>query len=487
MAMIEKQADDVPSIGNKDANLSDSNESNNNIVEGINERALLRKLDLNLLPALTLLYLLSFLDRSNVGNARIEGLATDLHMTGDQYLTGLTLYFIGYVLFEVPCNLILKLWKPRLWLPSLTLAWGVVSTLMGITQSRAGFYVVRFFLGVTESGLFPGIVFYLSMWYKRNERQFRVALFFSAASLAGAFGGILAFGIAKMKGVAGQNGWRWIFIIEGIVTVVVSCTAYFLIHNYPDTAKFLSNTERNFVQTRLKEDSDATEHEKLDWKNVKKAFTDPKCYLYALGFHSLSLPLYTLSLFLPSIIKGLGYKSATAQLMTIPPYAIAFCLTITYALLSERFRVRTPFILASSSLAIIGYILLLSDPRPGVSYVGIIFAAAGIYPAVALVLAWPANNVSGQTKRAIANALQISIGNLGAVIGTQLYRTETAPRYFLGHSFALGYMVCNLIVVSILYLVLKRENAKRDAAMAGNAEIDGPWQGDEDPRWRFHL
>lgn len=179
----------------------------------INEKALLRKLDLRLLPAVSVLYLLSFLDRSNVANARIEGLTTDLNMTGNQYLTGLTLYFVGYVLFEIPCNIILKRTTPRLWLPTLTIAWGVVATLMGITQSLSGFFVVRFFLGVTESGLFPGVVYYLSMWYKRRERQYRIALFFSAASLAGAFGGILAWGIAHMDGVAGQAGWRWIFII----------------------------------------------------------------------------------------------------------------------------------------------------------------------------------------------------------------------------------------------------------------------------------
>ena len=153
MAAKEKQIDIGPDLENKEAGLKASND---HVSESINEPALLRKLDLTLLPTLTLLYLLSFLDRSNVGNARIEGLATDLHMTGDQYLTGLTLYFIGYVLFEVPCNLVLKVWSPRLWLPTLTLAWGVVSTLMGVTQSRTGFYIVRFFLGVTESGLFPG-------------------------------------------------------------------------------------------------------------------------------------------------------------------------------------------------------------------------------------------------------------------------------------------------------------------------------------------
>ncbi|KAJ9500976.1 hypothetical protein H2202_003534 [Exophiala xenobiotica] len=391
------------------------------LTQNIHESSLVRKLDITLLPALTLLYLLSFLDRSNVGNARIEGLATDLHMTGDQYLTGLTLYFIGYVLFEVPANMVLKIWKPNLWLPTLTLVWGVVSTLMGVTQSRAGFYVVRFFLGVTEAGLFPGIVFYLSMWYKRNERQFRVALFFSAASLAGAFGGILAWGIAHMKGVGGYNGWRWIFILEGLLTVVVSAISYFFIHNYPNTARFLTDTERDFIQKRLKDDSDATQDEKFNWNNVRKAFTDIKCYLYAFGFHTLSLPLYTLSLFLPSIIKSLGYTSAQAQLMTIPPYAIAFILTIGWAILSERLQLRAPIILASSSIAIIGYILLLTDHRPGVSYLGTIFAAAGIYPSVALHLAWPANNVSGQTKRAISTALQISIGNLGKFSGENYF------------------------------------------------------------------
>ena len=153
MAPSEKRLDDDSSNGDKETGVSTTDIR---IPVPVNERALVRKLDFNLLPALTLLYLLSFLDRSNVGNARIEGLVKDIHMTGDQYLTGLTLYFIGYVLFEVPCNLILKIWQPRLWFPTLTLVWGVVATLMGVTQSRAGFYVARFFLGVAESGLFPG-------------------------------------------------------------------------------------------------------------------------------------------------------------------------------------------------------------------------------------------------------------------------------------------------------------------------------------------
>ncbi|KAK4994551.1 hypothetical protein LTR66_005440 [Elasticomyces elasticus] len=289
------------------------------------------------------------------------------------------------------------------------------------------------------------------MWYKRHERQYRIALFFSAASLAGAFGGILAYGIDFMKGVGKLNGWRWIFIIEGLLTCVLAIAAYWYISDWPSKAKFVNEDERAFINARLKADSDAEQHEAFTWSNAVQALEDPKVWLYCLCYHTLSLPLYTLSLFLPSIITALGYTAAQAQLLTIPPYALATTLTVIYALVSERFNRRAPFIIASALTAIVGYCILLSNSsptkRPGVSYVGTFFAAAGIYPAVALALSWPAINVSGQTKRAAANALQITIGNLGAVLGTQLYRSNTAPRLILGHSFALAYLVANIAVV----------------------------------------
>lgn len=213
----------------------------------INEKKILRKLDRTLLPVLTLLYLLSFLDRSNgkicealrqsfnwpattaVANARLEGLVDDLHMSGLESTATLLFFQLTHAFFsakwisnrsdivfyrlcfirggclildeiflradqiQIPCNVVLKLSTPQIWLPTLTMVWGIVATLTGIVQNRAGFFAARFILGVTESGLFPGVVFYLSMWYKRNEQHYRVALFFSAASLAGAFGGILAY------------------------------------------------------------------------------------------------------------------------------------------------------------------------------------------------------------------------------------------------------------------------------------------------------
>ncbi|EME45157.1 hypothetical protein DOTSEDRAFT_127766 [Dothistroma septosporum NZE10] len=467
-------------------------------VHGVDEGKLLRKLDRHLLPGVCVLYLLSFLDRSNVANARLEGLTTDLGMTGNQYLTGLTIFFVGYIMFEVLWNIILKRIGPKIWFPVITVAFGIVSTLQGVVQNNggstglAGFFVVRFLLGVAEGGLFPGVVFYLSMWYKRSERQFRVALFFAMASLAGAFGGILAYGISFMRGVGGYSGWRWIFIIEGLLTVVFAVAAYWFTADWPQKAKFVSEKERAFVNARLAADSDATNDEQFNWANVVVALKDPKVWLYCGVFHTLSLPLYTLSLFLPSIIKALGYTTWEAQLLTVPPYALACVLTVGYAIVSERVGTRSPFIIASTTTAIIGYCMLLGNTNPtkhpGLSYAGVFFAAAGIYPSVAIGLSWPAINVSGQTKRAVANGLQITIGNLGAVIGTQLYRSNDGPRYIVGHSVALAYLCLNILVVSILWWLLGSINSKRDAVKSEtDSQVAGAWRGDEDPRWRFRL
>lgn len=202
--------------------------------------------------------------------------------------------------------------------------------------------------------------------------------------------------------------------------------------------------------------------------------------------------------FQPSIIKSLGYASWEAQLLTVPPYVLATSLTVVVAVASERYTTRAPFIIGSSLTAIIGYCILLGNTnptaRPGVSYLGTFFAAAGIYPACGLALSWPAVNVSGQTKRAVANGLQITIGNLGAVIGTQLYRASgpkhlTGPRFIVGHSLALTYLALNCVVAGALWYTLDRENKKRDRVAAGSNTVvaGGDWEGDDDPRWRFRT
>lgn len=174
------------------------------------DKKLLRKLDLHLIPWLTLLYLISFLDRTNIGNAKIDGLLTDLHMSQNQYQASLSIFFISYALFEPLTNVLLKRLRPSIFLPLIMLLWGICMVCMGLVHDFSGLAAARFFLGMFEAGLFPGVNYYLSCWYKRSEFGIRAAVFFSAAALAGSFGGLLAAAIIQMRGVGGKAGWAWL-------------------------------------------------------------------------------------------------------------------------------------------------------------------------------------------------------------------------------------------------------------------------------------
>lgn len=202
-------------------------------------------------------------------------------------------------------------------------------TFMGLVHNFSGLAAARFFLGVSEAGLFPGVAYYLSCWYKRGELGIRTAIFFSAAALAGSFGGLLAAAIALMKGVGGKPGWTWIFILEGLATVVLGVISYWLVHDFPDEAKFLSEADRSRVIRRLKaDDQSSAEHESFKMAYFWAAVTDWKTLAFAIIYMGCDGALYAFSLFLPTIIAELGYATTKANLLTVPPYAAAACMTI---------------------------------------------------------------------------------------------------------------------------------------------------------------
>ncbi|KAF2850267.1 MFS general substrate transporter [Plenodomus tracheiphilus IPT5] len=448
----------------------------------LDEKAILRKMDLRLIPMLALLYLLSFLDRGNIGNAKIEGLQEDLNMSGAQYNWCLTVFFFTYAAFEVPSNLLLKKLRPSIWLPTIMVAWGVVMTLMGIVQNYHGLLTARIFLGVTEAGLFPGVAYYITMWYCRHEAQFRQALFFSAASIAGAFSGLLAFGIAHMDGVGGLEGWRWIFILEGLLTVVVAVMAYFCLYDFPETASFLTEEERKFVVWRLKfqgqgEDEGVREggiervmvpqDDTFQWKFVKAAFLDWQIWTNIWVYWGIVCPLYGISLFLPTIIRGLGYTSSTAQLLTVPIYITASVLAVVVAYYSDKVGKRYPFILVCLCIMAVGFIMCIAGGSvPGLVYAGVFIAASALYAAFPGNITWLSNNLAGSTKRATGQAIQIAVGNLAGAMASNFYRAEDAPRYLLGHALELGFIVAGILGLLVLVFNYKRINAKRERQLA---------------------
>ncbi|CAI7647949.1 unnamed protein product [Penicillium bialowiezense] len=464
--------------------------------EDVDEAAVLRKMDIRLIPMLSMLYLLAFLDRGNIGNAKIEGLVDDLHMTGPQYNWTLTVFFFTYCVFELPSNLLLKKLRPSRWLPLIMVAWGIVMTLMGVVHNYSGLLATRLFLGVAEAGLYPGVAYYITLWYPRHRAQFRQAMFFSAASVAGAFSGLLAYAIAKMDGVGGYAGWRWIFILEGLLTVLVALVAPFAIHDSPETATFLTEKERQFVLHSLRIQNSSDSHEmvakddKFEWRYVIDAFTDWQIWLGLFMYWGITCPLYGISLFLPSIIKDLGYKSSTAQLLTVPIYITAAIVAVVAAWVSDRRKQRSPFILFFMGMIAIGFIICIASTGrgvPGVMYFGIFVAVVGIYPAFPGNVTWLSVNMAGDYKRAAGMAIYIGIGNLAGAMSSNFYRAQDAPNYILGHSLELAFVVVGMIAAVILRLAYQRINKKRDAMDPSEYPADPDALGDRSPLFRYML
>lgn len=429
------------------------------------EKRLWRRIDIRLMPILTLMYLLSFLDRGNIGNARLQGLTTQLQLSGQEYNIALTMYFIPYCIFECPANLVLKRFRPSRWLPGITCLWGVIMTLMGLVKSYPQLVGVRICLGVAEAGLFPGVVYYLSIWYPRHMLQLRIGLFFGAASLAGAFSGLLAYGISFMSGTRGLLGWSWIFILEGLATVVVGLVAFLILVDFPATAGFLTPEERAFVIWRKKYDNSSVgEEEHFEMRHLWAAVKDWQVWLHILIYMSVIAPLYGITLFLPTIINSFGYSPAISQLLTVPPYVVATLILYVFAFFSDRIKKRYPFILAGLVLCLIGFAINISNAPHGVKYFGTFFVVTGSYSAFPGVVAWLGNNLAGQYKRGIGMAMHIGIGNFSGAIASNIYRSRDSPRFIIGHGVELMFVGMGFICVPIAVISYMRINKSRDEA-----------------------
>ncbi|GES63963.1 major facilitator superfamily transporter [Aspergillus terreus] len=428
-------------------------------------RKLIRKVDWVLIPWLALLYLLSFLDRTNIGNARLAGLEEDLGMSGLDYNVALAIFFPFYVAAEIPSNLMMKKSRPALWIPIIMVAWGICCTLMGTVTNYPGLLAARAALGIAEGGLFPGVTFYITMWYKRHECGLRMAIFFSAATAAGAFGGLLARGIVEMDGIGGKAGWSWIFIIEGLVTFGIAIAAFFVMNDYPDTAKFLTAEEKLVIQKRLEEDRGSLADEfrmQYFWDAVK----DWKIWVHMLITIGIYTPLYSFSLFLPTIVKTLGYTNETAQLMTVPPYVVACVFCIGGGFMADRQKRRGIYMICFNIVAIIGFVMLIASDNLAVKYAGTFFAAAGIYPNVPQGVAWNGNNIGGSVKRSVGIAMHVGFGNLGGAISGFIYQTRDSPNFYPGHGTLIATLSMSTILCIIMHIYLRRENARRDREYA---------------------
>ncbi|WAO91764.1 MFS domain-containing protein [Fusarium falciforme] len=420
------------------------------------KKKVLWKVDVRLVPFLTLLYLFAYIDRANIGNAKIEGLVEDLGMTDDQYRICLSIFYVPYILFE--------------------------------------------------SGFFPGSILIISKWYLPNETQTRIAVFYTASALAGAFSGMLAAGIAQMDGVGGLEGWRWIFLLEGIVTVLLGVLTYFWLIDSPALSSgWLEPDEIRYLELRQRADPSrramARAKSEGSGSDTRKALISVLCdwqiWMHGIIYWSNTVPNNALKFTMPQIVRNMGFEATRAQLLTIPPYIIGAISAFVSSWFADRFSWRMPFIVGPQLVVIVAYSVLFAmagDITNNVPacYFSICLACLGLYPINPCGNAWNLNNLAGPSKRAMGIAFMLCIGNVGGIIGGFIYIDSEKPKYPTGFGSSLGFVAAGVLaclVVEALYKYINTQRAKMTEeevfAKYTPEELDA--MGDRSPLYRYTL
>ncbi|KAI0739201.1 MFS general substrate transporter [Daedaleopsis nitida] len=432
-----------------------------------------RKMDLYVLPVVTIMYFLSSLDRSNIGNARIAGLQQKLHMSDTQYSLALTVTLIPYTLIEIPSNYLLMIVGPRYLLPTMALLWGITCTLQGVVTNYSGLIACRFFLGLFEGGLLPGMTFYLATFYPRQMLQLRVSIMFSATSLASAFSGLLAAAIIGMDGVGNRPGWAWVFILEGLFTVVFAAVSFCLMPNTPSSAYFLSEDEKHLVSGAVLDEGLLTEgaNKRRDLSDMLKTFVQPHVIFCAVAGFFSGATLSGLAYFLPSIVASLGYKGSEAQLMSVPPFAVAAFLSIVTAILADRYAHRGLTLIFFAVMSAIGFGIFYGSFVNHTRYGSLFLAVPGAYCVGPPLGTWMANNTAPLVRRGTALALLTTMTNLGSILSTWLLGAlSPAPRYTSATVTLIVFQVATVLCAAVNMAWLTSENRRKERVQAGGEE-----------------
>ncbi|KAJ3552700.1 hypothetical protein NM688_g4015 [Phlebia brevispora] len=396
----------------------------------VKERQLVRKFDSRILSTLCIIYLFAYLDRSNLGNARLQGLPQDT-LGGDP--TGKLFDWVNSAFY--------------------------FSYSTGF--DFAGLLVARVSLGVFEAAFAPGIPIYLSLWYTKHELGLRLAYFFGFAAVAGAFGGLIAFGIQQAS--TSIANWRLLFLVEGVPTIALGVIALFLLPDRPEETSYLSGEERLLQLERMNRGITADVGRSLNKEHIKRAFKDWRVYATGVIFFGANCALASISAFLPTIIKTFGFTNARAQLLTVPPYAVSAVVMGLTSYASDRLQNRGLCIAFSATLGAIGYVLLLVVANNDhVRYFATFCIVSGTYTVIGVVIAWFAHNLGSESKKAAGIPLYMSIGQCGSVLGSHIFPATEGPRYIKGFAVSCALEFLAAIMAIILHISYRIDNAARD-------------------------
>ncbi|KAE8381297.1 major facilitator superfamily domain-containing protein [Aspergillus bertholletiae] len=434
-----------------------------------------RQLDMRLLTLFTVINLFSFIDRVNIGNARLLGLEEDLGLSGIRFNIALMCLFVSYCVVELPSNILCKAVGGHIYVPALILCFGIITMLTSVVQLRGGLYACRFLLGVFEGGISPGLVFMLSLFYRRHELGVRTSIYISASSASGAFGGLLAIGLSRIPPWGLIHTWRNIFFFEGLVSIILAVAAFLTIPSGPENARFLTEYQRQVAVDRMRIDSaGTTERSRTAFRHVVQGVTTLPMIFCAFGFLFGNTCAQSFSLFSPSIISAMGYTKELAQLLSVGPYAAACAISIMVGYISDRYQSRGWVIFTTIPFGIAGMGMLefLPASMPGAKYGALYLAAPGIYAIMPLWLAWAVNSAATPTVKAASMGFVFTVGSLGGILAPWLYLPGDAPNYRTGHAIMLAFLfgswaMCIGLIIYVKWENRAREMGKRDKVLEG--------------------
>jgi len=402
-----------------------------------------RKADVRLLPFLFLCYILAYLDRVNVGFAKLQMLK-DLSLSDAAFATGAGIFFIGYFFFEVPSNVLLKKFGARMWIARIMISWGVISSCMIFVKGEWSFYAMRFLLGLAEAGFFPGVIFYLTLWYPSKLRSTRTAWFVAAIAVSGVIGNPISGWIMdRLSGAMNLAGWQWLFLSEGIPSILVGFWVIFYLNSSIEEAQWLTAEEKALLASNLlAEDQHKTEHKLVD------AFTSGKVWVLCAIYFTLMIGLYGIAFWLPTIVKAFGIKGYLGVgLITAVPYGVAVIGMILLSNHSDKTGERRLHYVLNVTAGAVGLILSgVYASQPALAIIFLSIGTLGVIGSMPLFWPLPSAFLAG-TAAAAGIGIVNSVGNLGGYFGPNI---PIWARAFSPDKSAALYIIAAILMVGAL-------------------------------------
>ncbi|PSN71793.1 MFS general substrate transporter [Corynespora cassiicola Philippines] len=434
-----------------------------------------------LLTYLHIIYTMNFLNRTNIAQARLdEDFEATLNLGNTDYSTAVALLTVGYMLAQLPSNMIITRVRPALYLPIVAILWSGISAATVGVKSANELYAVQFVLGIFEAPFFPGAVYLMSCWYTRRELALRTALLYSGLVLAQAFSGLIAAGVfAGMSGLIGIAGWKWLFILEAAMSAFFALTAFFVLPNYPHSQSgsamwTMTEEMRRIAVARIQADRVEEPTNSTVWQGLRLALADPKIYCF-IFMNICMTSSYGFNNFFPTIVRGFGLGSETTTLaLTAPPYIFGTIISFGVAWNSDRLKERGYHIMVNNCCAVAGFIISVATLNHAARYASAFLYTSGSFSANALVYTWAVSSLS-QTpeKRAAGGAIVNIMGHLGNVMSPYFFPDNHAPRYTMAMILQIVFagLTCATAFLSKLYL--RRQNKKiKERADASGTEYN---------------